>query len=266
MMTMNLSRLHWRWIDDVPRVGAVQMALDELFALRGEPVFRFYDWLPATVSLGFHQRANRLDFDKLSSLGLGVCRRPTGGRAVVHDQVLTYSVTAPLDEEGKPALWELYQWIGELWLDTLLGFDIPVELVEEPLARPGANFDGCFASGNRFELACRGRKLLGSAQRRYPKTALQHGSLRLAFPRIRASELFIDVNKNEPLEETVATTLEEECGRLVSAQAIQDWMYGVVSSAGYQLERSQITEEELAEASRMAERFTVRAKQTVEVG
>ncbi len=214
-----------------------------------EPTIRFYDWDPATVSLGFHQKSDRIDRSKLTALGLGICRRPTGGRAVVHDRVLTYSVVVPL-AEGSPSLWELYRWIGEWWASALVDLGIPVELVDEPLSRPGANFDGCFASGNRYEAVVRGRKILGSAQRRFPNAALQHGSLRIHRPRIQAREIFFEVNAREPDETTVATSIVEEISEVPDNNKIISSIHHVLSSTGHKLFDATVTncEIELAES------------------
>jgi len=253
--------IRFRWIEDIPRSGSLHMAIDDWLTLnRNEAIIRLYDWLPQTVSLGFHQKSERIDFEKLNALGLGICRRPTGGRTVVHDAVVTYSVIVPLNGKSEPSLWDLYHWVGEWWADALHSIGVPVEFVAEPLSRPGAQFDGCFASGNRYEVAVNGRKLLGSAQRRYSNAALQHGSLRLKEPRIQARNIFFESNPNEPDESSVATTMEEALGRTIDAKTVYAWLKGAFLSKGYSIFDSEITTEELELASLEQDTFRITTK------
>ena len=75
---------------------ATDEALFDAACKSGIPVLRFYGWTPATVSLGFAQRASEsLDFAEMDRRHLAWVRRPTGGRAVLHDMEVTYSVSIP---------------------------------------------------------------------------------------------------------------------------------------------------------------------------
>ena len=162
------------------------MALDEALlhaVAKGEslPVLRFYRWLPATVTLGYAQSVFKdVDLDVCSQAGLDVVRRSTGGRAVLHDQEVTYSVIAPLNTEifGGSVL-ECYRVISEVLQKTLLTLGLPAQLV------PGKPRGGqknamkavCFSAPSQYELVVNGCKVAGSAQKRHGQAFLQHGSI-----------------------------------------------------------------------------------------
>lgn len=164
----------------------MNMALDEALlhsVARGEslPVLRFYRWQPATVTLGYAQSVVKdLDLDVCRRVGLDVVRRSTGGRAVLHDQELTYAVIAPLNTElfGHSVL-DCYRVISEILQKTLLQLGLPAQLV------PGKPRGGkqnamkaiCFSAPSQYELVIDGRKVAGSAQKRHGQAFLQHGSI-----------------------------------------------------------------------------------------
>lgn len=101
---MTQGRAAWRIINSPPADGGTNMAIDEaiLEAVRegqSPPTLRLYTWQPACLSIGRFQRAARsVNFDALTALGYDFVRRPTGGRAVLHDDELTYAVIASTDE------------------------------------------------------------------------------------------------------------------------------------------------------------------------
>lgn len=101
---MTQSSAAWRIINSPAADGATNMAIDEaiLEAVRqgqSPPTLRLYSWQPACLSIGRFQRAARsADLDALATLGYGFVRRPTGGRAVLHDHELTYAVVAATSE------------------------------------------------------------------------------------------------------------------------------------------------------------------------
>src|SRR3954468_19192034 len=102
---------HWRLMLTEPRSGAENMARDTALVARaartGETVFSVYSWERATLSLGRNQTATgRYDVQRIRAAGIDIVRRPTGGRAILHDREVTYSVTAPLADA--PPLREAY--------------------------------------------------------------------------------------------------------------------------------------------------------------
>jgi lipoate-protein ligase A len=163
------------------------MAVDEVLlasaAAGGAPTLRLYRWRGPWLSLGYAQTLSTERRAACRAAGVGVVRRATGGRAVLHGADLTYAVAAPARclPSGLEAS---YRVLSEALLDALRAVGAEAErAVPAPAAGPhGAPFD-CFAEAAAEELVAGGRKLVGSAQRRVggPGGALlQHGSIRLA--------------------------------------------------------------------------------------
>ena len=156
------------------------MALDEALMARarrtGEHVLRVYGWSTPTLSLGRNQRARGVYLsDELERRGIGVVRRPTGGRALLHHREITYSVTAPSGAEV--GLAAEYGRINLLLGSALDALGVRVT-VASPDARSGPpSATPCFAEPARGELVFEGRKLVGSAQWRHDGALLQHGSI-----------------------------------------------------------------------------------------
>src|SRR5262249_22639785 len=145
-------------------------------------------------------------------LGVGIVRRLTGGSAIYHDgpeRELTYSVVAAADDIGGGArdLLYSYQWIGQALAAGLRALGAPVEMVG--VARgdePPPAF--CFARPGGCEIEVQGRRLVGSAQRRYGRPSLQHGSILLGVDAARLAEIF--PTTADPL--ATLTTLEAALG------------------------------------------------------
>ncbi len=183
----------WRFIDSGLGRGADNMALDERLlgeAVRGGvlPVLRFYGWAPAAVSLGrFQDEARAVNARACRERGIDIVRRITGGRAVLHDRELTYSVIAPSDRGLFPAdVLGTYKMIAGGLLAGLRDLGLDAEMVSRPekrgAASPGEGRDAaCFASPSWYEIVVRGRKIVGSAQRRVPGAFLQHGSILIGY-------------------------------------------------------------------------------------
>lgn len=181
--------IRWRLIDDPePRDGAWNMALDEILFRRAEegwasgPVLRLYTWRPACLSLGYHQSlAEACDVDHCRRAGYDVVRRPTGGKAVLHDDELTYSVIARHDSPpfaGRGLLGS-YASIAEALALALAALGLPVELTQRPAKIPPQGGAPCFLVPSEKEILVGGRKVVGSAQRRGRRAFLQHGAIPL---------------------------------------------------------------------------------------
>ena len=180
--------LAWRILVDDARPGAANMARDHALAAcpgTGGGTVRFYRWEPAALSLGRNEPLT-VSYRRLlrERPELEAVRRPTGGRAVVHDGELTYSVVAPLRALG--SLRDAYRRINEGLMDGLrrLGIDARCAAGNgkagaggSPVPGPGAG--PCFLEPAEGEIVVDGRKLAGSAQARIGDALLQHGSLLL---------------------------------------------------------------------------------------
>ncbi len=161
-----------------------------------EPVVRFYGWNPFCLSLGKHQNARDVASDNLFGAGFDLVRRPTGGSAIFHSEELTYSFSVPgtrLDHQG------LYRFFHILLKSALQQCGISVSLEDTTsgyrLNRGGDTF-ACFNRTAFSELKCDGKKVVGSAQKIFPESLLQHGSIMLGKGHLRLTD-FLDLE--EPL-------------------------------------------------------------------
>ncbi|HDT9050803.1 TPA: lipoate--protein ligase family protein [Staphylococcus pseudintermedius] len=179
----------WHFMSTGSHHPYYNMALDEAllnFVSRGEidPVVRFYTWNPPTLSIGYFQRLSKeIDIEKVKEKGYGLVRRQTGGRGVLHDKELTYSVIVPEAHPDMPqTVTEAYRVISGGLLEGFksLGFDahfaVPRSKEErEKLKQPRSSV--CFDAPSWYELVVEGKKIAGSAQTRQKGVILQHGSI-----------------------------------------------------------------------------------------
>ncbi|MFD1777132.1 biotin/lipoate A/B protein ligase family protein [Fredinandcohnia salidurans] len=192
----------WRFIDSGNCSPEFNMALDEaLLDWNSEgkipPTIRFYGWNPPTLSIGYFQKVEReIDLEAVKKYGLGFVRRPTGGRGVLHDQELTYSVIVSEEHPEMPhTVTEAYRVISEGILQGFrkLGLDayfaVPKTAEErEGLKNPRSAV--CFDAPSWYELVVEGRKVAGSAQTRQKGVILQHGSILLDIDEDKLFDLF----------------------------------------------------------------------------
>lgn len=178
----------WEFTDTGYRSGVYNMDLDmrlvERCKAEDTAFLRFYRWKPYAISLGYNQ--NRLaaeiiiDNKKCKAEGIDIITRPTGGRAVLHSEELTYSVIFRSHKQIR----ELYKDISLAILNGLKTLDPKLSLLsftkESPdllkLIRTGM-YNLCFNSAVKYEINYKGKKLVGSAQRKFGNIVLQHGSI-----------------------------------------------------------------------------------------
>jgi len=177
----------WRLVLSDPADGARNMAVDEaIFRARAEglapPTLRLYRWQPPAVSLGrFQALDERIDAAAIRQRGYGLVRRPTGGRAILHADELTYSVVVrETDVAGGEALMTSYRELSR-GIETGLGYlGVDAALGAEAEGSPEKALPTiCFAKTARCDLVAAGRKVVGSAQTRSRGVILQHGSIPL---------------------------------------------------------------------------------------
>src|SRR5262245_50554921 len=194
------SRPRWRLLDTGPADGFTNMAIDEAILemhdpTGGLPTLRFYTWSPTALSLGYGQPIGP-DFDltQCTALGIDVVRRPTGGRAVLHDHEITYSLVLSGDDpRASSGVLAAYLTISQAMIRGLSYLGITAELL--PLRRakllPSDRTSAvCFATPSSYEVAVRGRKIIGSAQRRAHGVIMQHGSIPLSLDRDKMRAVF----------------------------------------------------------------------------
>lgn len=188
---MSIGRL----IQDQALSGFENMAVDSalvesvLSRLSG-PVFRFYFWKPPALSLGYHQPLSEVLAGECKQAGIDIVRRPTGGRAVLHDGELTYSVVLPL---GTPAPSDWYDLIHHSFHLAFSRQNIPTGYTTRnddfKSVYSGLTAVPCFISSAKSELTLKGKKLVGSAQRVYGSVLLQHGSILLTDSHLKIADL-----------------------------------------------------------------------------
>jgi lipoate-protein ligase A len=178
----------WRFEECPPTTGAENMRRDQQLALdlltgTGTPALRLYRWQPRAVSLGWHQSNSDIDEPEARRRGIDIVRRPTGGRAILHADELTYCVVCL--SEGR-SLSSVYGAVNAALLRAISRLGLRASLEDSmPDFRQhyrDASSAVCFSSTARNEVKVGGRKLIGSAQRRYVRgngdeIVLQHGSI-----------------------------------------------------------------------------------------
>jgi lipoyl(octanoyl) transferase len=183
----------WKYIDSGPNFAAYNMAVDEELLARAQagestPVLRLYSWDPPAVSLGrFQKLETAVDAGACKRLGFDIVRRITGGRAVFHFHELTYSIVAPLDNPMfPPTVLGTYKVIAAGLLAGLRNLNITAEMVSRSerhaaLVNNNSRDPSCFSSPSWYEIIVKGRKIVGSAQRRMTRAFLQHGSILVSY-------------------------------------------------------------------------------------
>jgi lipoate-protein ligase A len=170
-----------------PLEGAWNMAVDEaILEAVGSgvslPTLRLYAWLPPCLSLGYAQPVTDVDFSALKSRGWQLVRRPTGGKAILHTDELTYAVIAPLTEARVAGgVLESYRRLAQALLQALYLLGLPAQ-ADQNYALPAGvqpNAAVCFEVPSNYEITANGKKIIGSAQARRLSGVLQHGSLPL---------------------------------------------------------------------------------------
>lgn len=252
-----------RLIYDVPMDGAHNMAVDEailsaVVAGASPPTLRFYAWMPPCLSLGYGQPASDIDVGRLNALGWRRVRRPTGGRAILHTDEVTYSVALPADHalaEGDVVA--SYRRISRA---LVAGLELLGAAPKADKSTDSGNGGPvCFETPSHYEITIGGRKLVGSAQVRRRGGVLQHGTLPLCgdVARICDALVYPDDASRERAKTRVrarATTLTEALnGQVVSwEQAAQAVAQGFVKVFDFVLEAGVLSAAERAHSVRLA--------------
>ncbi len=261
----------WRFIDSGNCSPDFNMALDEALldwhsSGKFPPVVRFYGWNPPTLSIGYFQKAEKeIDLEAVKQHGLGFVRRPTGGRGVLHEHELTYSVIVSEDHPNMPkTVTEAYRVISEgilkgfchLGLDAY--FAVP-KTAEEREALKTPRSAVCFDAPSWYELVVEGRKVAGSAQTRQKGVILQHGSILLDLDEDKLFSLFKYPNarvkeRMQKAFKSKAVAINDISPRRVSLEEAKQAFYkGYAEGLNIELEPYQLTEEEQKYVQKIAE-------------
>lgn len=262
-----MTKPTWRLIDSGPADGFTNMAIDEaiLAAVNSgdaAPTLRFYAWQPACLSIGAFQSVND-DIDTAACLTRGIdwVRRPTGGRAILHDREVTYSVAAlQNDQRVSGDVMQSYRRISAGLLAGLALLGIEADLAPSAIEpTPGSPHKpaACFAAPSQHEIMAGGRKLIGSAQRRHGPGLLQHGSILLDLDADALMRLlsFTSEDRRQTMAARVrseSVTLSQLLGPAATYESIVAVMIeGFASALDVGLVRSGLTPWEQQESQRL---------------
>lgn len=240
------------------------MAVDEAILLsmadgNAPPTVRFFAWTPPCLSLGYAQPLADVDLEQLGARGWGLVRRPTGGRAILHTDELTYSIIAPMAEPRVlGGVVESYRQLSAGLLRGLELLGLPAHADKE-YALPDREAKGavCFETPSNYEITVGDKKLLGSAQTRRRGIVLQHGALPLTgdIARICDGLRFETEAKRQHARARVcerALTVAAACGREVSwEEAALALTRGFSEALNLKLEMGALTPAEAELAARL---------------
>jgi len=262
----------WIFINSGEGTPSFNMALDEaLLNWHSQglipPVIRFYGWQPAALSIGYFQKVEKeIDMEAVERLGLGFVRRPTGGRGVLHEHELTYSIIVSEAYPDMPeTVTEAYRVLSEGLLKGFqnLGleayFSVPdTENKRADLKKPKSAV--CFDAPSWYEMVVEGKKVAGSAQTRQKGVILQHGAILIDLD----AEKLLSVFKfqNEEAKERMRIKIPEKAVAINSLRAkpataeecVVAFKAGFEQALSIELEPYILTEQQLAEVKALEQK------------
>lgn len=262
--------MEWRLIKGSYHTGFMNMAIDEAIMIAHReglvpPTIRFYQWSPPAVSLGYFQDLEKeIDVNLCKNIGIDIVRRPTGGKAVLHDKELTYSF---IIRENHPlvndSILETYKKISGGMIRGLSYLGIEAELVplreklknetllnkeEKSEIRYSDIKSICFSVPSQYEVQVEGKKIVGSAQVRKREIVLQHGSLLIELEKDKLFSVFNfpSAQIRERLKTRFnATSLEDILKRKINFSELSEILLrGFEEEFGVRLVKGKLTEQE----------------------
>lgn len=233
-----MSHVDWHMNIDGLQTAEFNMAEDSAMLARCEqglipPTMRVYGWSEPSISLGYSQNAEaELDMERCRELAIPVVRRPTGGRALLHYNELTYAVVAPVTlAPFNQGLKATFQAISEALVLSLKGLGIQSDINTSKQRSDMVRSPACFASLNHCEITVDGKKLVGSAQKRTSKAFLQHGSLVIESDHNLFTSLLRFDDERQRIETRqrlldATTNLNRVCGRELTFEEICNALWG----------------------------------------
>jgi lipoate-protein ligase A len=258
------SQATWRLLVTEPTDGPRNMAIDQAIMEavaegRVPPTLRFFAWQPPCLSLGYTQPVADIDRERLAARGWDLVRRMTGGRAILHTDELTYSVTV---KAGDPIvagdIVESYRRLSQALVGGLHRLGAFPQADRREDGHQATKGPVCFEVPSHYEITVDGKKLVGSAQVRKFGAVLQHGSLPLYgdIARICDVLVFEDQSRRDAGRRRVvqrAATLQSVLGRTVSWDQAAEAMQASFESTfdlAFSADRS-LTHQELARAEEL---------------
>ncbi len=252
-------------VDDV-LTGYENMARDEALLESvhngiSPPVVRFYRWAPPGLSIGYLQRIEEeVDLSVCRRCGVDCVRRLTGGKSVLHDDELTYSIVIPSSHGTLDGIGIVDSYLsisrGLIRSLSLLGVDASVAKGESDAPGPPSS-SVCFEMPSIYEILSGGKKIIGSAQTRRKGTILQHGSVPISWRMEKMLALMgIPEGQREHhraiLKERATTLSEIQGARIEFEDLVPCFVQGFEDAFGIELVPSTYTASELKTAGDLA--------------
>lgn len=225
--------MQWRLLDDGPLHPYYNMALEEAVLKQHKegvvpPTVRFYEWTPPGLSLGYFQKiVEEIDHFRCREQNIIPVRRLTGGRTILHDREITYSIIVRKDLNFLPeGIVPSYRKISRGIVRALRDLGIKVAVKKMSGDSDSGFSSACFDAPSRYEVVAGGRKLVGSAQTRKEGVILQHGSIPI---KIDSDLLYSLLKYEEPRRRRIekyrfekkATDLSTESDREIKTDKIK---------------------------------------------
>lgn len=255
------------------------MAIDEALAMLApstgfSPTLRIYQWSRPAVTIGRNQEAGGgIDLEFCREHAIDIVRRPTGGRAVYHHRELTYTVVVPRTFFKKDTVKESYRVLAQGFLECLAVLGVRGELITPQVRRKTRRLTGkegllhkegllrkkrksdrpaCFLAPSWYEIGVGGRKIIGSAQRRYRTSILQQGSILLAIDWERFLRVF---QGQEKQGRSQITDIEEVSGKKVGYEKVAGALIeGFKKTFGVRMAEGRLSQQERDLAQQLAEK------------
>ncbi len=272
--------MRFRFINTGYNNAAMNMAIDEALLDSKLPVLRVYGWKPAAISIGYNQDIRKhINLDACKKLGIDIIRRPTGGKAVLHDMELTYSVIIDLNDKNydsnkiipenhKDSILESYKIISKGILHALQSLRISAVMKETKPEKTDTAI--CFNEPSWYEILARDssdnganknnnkeednwKKIVGSAQRRINGKILQHGAILLDCDIEKMCKLFnTDFESAVKATKERVTSLSQLTGRSIAFSELAAALkLGFEKNFNLELIDDNLTQEELAAADKL---------------
>lgn len=248
----------WRLLSTPPARGDWNMAVDESIldsVGRGAsiPTLRLYAWTPACLSLGVAQPFADVDTARLRARGWDVVRRITGGRAILHTDELTYSVSGSAENPILAgSVLESYNRLAKALLRAVQELGMSVKMKEGKADENSKNNPVCFEAPSTYEITVDGKKLIGSAQARRKEGVLQHGSLPLVGDLTRITDALAFADESARVEAAArllarAATVESALSHAVAwDDAARTMVRAFEAELGIQFERGELSQKEIS--------------------
>lgn len=260
----------WRVIKNKTYDGAMNMAIDEAITIsykegKCKPTLRFYSWNPSCLTIGYFQKLeSEVDIKKCKELNIDCVRRATGGRAVLHQNELTYSIIVGEDNElMDKSINSSYKFISEGIVNGLKLEGIEVDNLSkgERISREKLSA-ACFNAHASYEITINDKKVVGSAQHRHDGVILQHGSIVLDF---NIDDLYEIIKTKSPeIKERAkkftlskASGIENEIGRKIDINSLEKSIVrGMAKTFNVEFEEAELTDYELDLAKRLYSKYS----------